>query len=437
MKKILILSYHFPPMNVIASQRALGYANHFKQFGFEPTILTFDWSKKIDAQYCSKNEFESKVVVEKYEDYEVIKIPVVRNKFLSWLDRKEGSFIYKVWILWSYFMGHLDVKPRLLEAARSERYYLNNYIDWSQYQVLLGVFSPHYHLKNCFLISDKMGIPYVLDFRDLWDNRIVDDGYSPSRADRVRDFFVRKFWNKFSSRAILLSIIGEVWVEELKSVTQKDEVISVYNGFENEIGEVEGDVNEDFVISYTGTLYEWQEYELMVKGLKKFLTSLSEVDLKKLRINFIGTYKKQGSTEVIDFIRAELKDYNISLTGRISKEETIAYQRLSNVLLFPTAPQVKGFYSGKIFEYISSGSLILAGPEDHLAVANLIRKTKTGEIYQTEMELCQKLHEAYFAWQTKNESSLVNRDVERIQFYSRKSQTRFMAENIQRALERN
>jgi len=60
MKKILILSYHFPPMNVIASQRALGYANNFKKFGFEPTIVTYDWTKKAEDQYCLQPEYDDR-----------------------------------------------------------------------------------------------------------------------------------------------------------------------------------------------------------------------------------------------------------------------------------------------------------------------------------------------------------------------------------------
>ena len=44
-KKVLVLSFHFPPTNSIASVRLGKFAKYLPQFGWEPTVLTVDEAK--------------------------------------------------------------------------------------------------------------------------------------------------------------------------------------------------------------------------------------------------------------------------------------------------------------------------------------------------------------------------------------------------------
>ena len=40
MKKILIVSYYFPPLNLIAAKRYGTMCKYFEEYGFEPYIIT-------------------------------------------------------------------------------------------------------------------------------------------------------------------------------------------------------------------------------------------------------------------------------------------------------------------------------------------------------------------------------------------------------------
>ena len=43
-KKVLILSYFFPPCNLPASQRSYGWATQLHEYGYHPIIITRNWS---------------------------------------------------------------------------------------------------------------------------------------------------------------------------------------------------------------------------------------------------------------------------------------------------------------------------------------------------------------------------------------------------------
>ena len=40
MKKVLILSYYFPPLGMGGTQRAAKFAKYLPEFGWEPTVVT-------------------------------------------------------------------------------------------------------------------------------------------------------------------------------------------------------------------------------------------------------------------------------------------------------------------------------------------------------------------------------------------------------------
>ena len=43
MKKVLFLSYYFPPRNRISSYRVGGFCQHLIKFDWEPTVICEDW----------------------------------------------------------------------------------------------------------------------------------------------------------------------------------------------------------------------------------------------------------------------------------------------------------------------------------------------------------------------------------------------------------
>lgn len=419
-------------MNVIASQRALGYANHLKKCGLEPTILTFDWSKSFHDRQCSKKEFGAKITNEKYENYNVISIPVLKNRVSSFFLKKEGTVIYFFWILYCWLKGELDVRPDKVMHGKSEAYFLKVFPDLRKYDVVMGIYSPHFHLRNCSKFCVQKGIPYVLDFRDLWNNHELEENYRPSLSKRIYNMSSRIYWKKWCKNAVLLSITSKPWLEKLSQVVKKDGVV-IHNGFEpSDLNYIESDLLniKEFNVLYTGTLYPDQSLEFMIKGIKTFI---SELEDRNVKVVFIGLEQTQHNEFSLKIIKENLNPENYLLTGKIERGKVLYLQNRANLLFFPTTLKIPGTFSGKIFEYINSETDTLAGPRDLSAVCELIESTNSGNICEDEESLVRTLHDYYQKWKL-GQSILKEKKIDVINKYTRASQAKIMANEILKRL---
>lgn len=433
MKKILILSYHFPPMNVIASQRAYGYANHFKKFGYEPTILTFNWNKSFEEMQCEMQDFDAQVIHEKQDDYNVIRIPVLKSGWLRFVKKQEGNFSYKLWIIISWLIGKLDVNPQILMHAKSESHYLKRYVKQGDYDLVMGVCSPHFHLKHCSELNKQTGIPYLLDFRDLWSNRILNKNYQPSFRFKLQDRMVAKYWRKWSQKAVALTITSKPWAKKLQEVTgAKVEVVT--NGFEpQEIAVKEKRKTGDGILNvvHLGSVYHQQKMDILLEGVKRALATNPDLNLK---IHFIGALR-EGENSKFSFnsrldkmFANQLPERNYSITRRVDRAEALQWLVDADVLLFPAFPDTPGTYSGKIFEYLMAKKDILMFPSDHGVCEELLTETQAGVVCNTPDEMANYLSEK--CRELKENGELVFEGNELVNQYSRERQCGVLASII-------
>ncbi|CAG5084311.1 glycosyltransferase [Parvicella tangerina] len=442
MKKVLILSYHFPPLNVIASQRALGYANYLKNHGLEPTVLTFDWNKSPMDQQCDKKSFYTKIIEEKNDRYTVIRIPVIKRRFLKFMGKQEGNLIYRIWILWCWLNGRLDVSPKVVEYGLSEYYYLRKFVKKGDYDIVIGIYSPHFHLKNAFRLYKKKEIPYVLDYRDLWDNVIIHQNYQPNLKQRMYDYFVSKYWKKWAKHAKVLTITSRPWADKLQEVVEKN-VHVITNGFcHEEFNGRQIKKSRKFRILHTGSLYKHQDFTVFNEGLKIFIKELSPVDFE---VKFLGairsTYQGGGLNGFLsrdEFDSLEKLGGFVKFTERIPREEVMEEMMMANLLYIPTFPKAPGTYGGKIFEYLGSGIPIVAIPSDHGVIKELLEGTNSGHIFEEPYEFALYLKEVYETWKTdSNEAERHPSLNAEVLLYSRESQTKRMSDLIKNELDIN
>ena len=122
-----------------------------------------------------------------------------------------------------------------------------------------------------------------------------------------------------------------------------------------------------------------------------------------------------------------MKQY-ASITGNVSHEKAVTYQKKSQVLLISVnkSGDPRGMVTGKVFEYLVSGRPILAiGPEDG-GLARILKETNTGVIsdFNDKAGLKQNILEFYVKYKSDNlQAAGVNLDQ-----YSRKNLTGKLAD---------
>ena len=97
MKKILIISYFFPPCNLTASQRVDSWAKHLNKSGYYPIIITRKWEKEIKSFDDCHYSTSAGVLIENNEHYEVHYCPYSAN-LRDRLHTKKKLVVFKKFI---------------------------------------------------------------------------------------------------------------------------------------------------------------------------------------------------------------------------------------------------------------------------------------------------------------------------------------------------
>ncbi|MEP0984475.1 hypothetical protein [Ekhidna sp.] len=416
MRKLLIISYHALPADIIASYRSNAYLRFLKNLNYEPTLLT----------HFLGMEERNEVCIEQNDYGKVIRIPIRSSrlgKITSYLETKK--LLNKISIFVRWMMGFLDSNPDAINSYFSLKSHCISELDLKQYDLVLGIFSPHHHLRLCYNLHKRFGISYVLDFRDLWHNRIMAKHYSPTSLEKVNDTFSSLYWKKWLSKALFFTITSEPWKKRLSELTQTQGYV-IMNGYESAKISASATYDDQFVILHAGSLYEHQQIEIFLEGARKFIQDYQVNDIK---IKFIGGDRTGGLSgnkygfmiEPVRRVRNFLEKSHCDITHRIDKSDILLEMSKSHLLLFFGHSKVSGWYSGKIFDYLAARRNILVVPNDNDVVEELIVNTQSGQIADTPEEVYNYLKSAYFEWRESGSLTYCGVEKELVK-YSRESQ---------------
>jgi glycosyltransferase involved in cell wall biosynthesis len=332
----------------------------------------------------------------------------------------------------------LDSSPNDLASYYSLKAYCFRHLNIQSFDVVIGIFSPHHHLRLCYRLNHKYKVPYVLDFRDLWDNRIIHHQYKPTAVENIQDRLAQFYWKKWLAKALFFTITSEPWREKINEFSATKGFV-ITNGFDDEMKVSDEQMeNKWFTILHTGSLYEHQKLEIFLEGCKRFV---EHVHPDAFKVKFIGAERgKALSGKLSGFmykpserIRNYLSSQYCEITTRIPKAELVREFEKAQLLLFPSFPSSPGTYAGKIFDYLAMKKPVLVVPDDHSVVGELIRKTQAGVVANTPEVVFEMLMKYYNQW---TESGKVDYTgvIQEINQYSRKNQVAKMASYLKHSL---
>ena len=421
--KVLILSYHFPPLNVIASYRAKAYADYFSSFGIYPIVVTHNWGRSdVNIVEITENDH-----------VKVIKLPISSTQ-----DRLRSivfklPFIRKSAISLSWLMGYLDDAPGQRSSYLSYKRYLHNYLKNNHVDLILSIYSPHHHLRLTHWLHRKFQIPYVFDFRDLWNNRVMMPNYSPGFVEKFKNLCSEYYWKKWLKNALFFVSISDLWVEEIERLTQC-KGYKIMHGFDESIlenAEKSVDKENEFIVLYAGSASVYQDIEGLGSIFKRFIDFVRAKDVKVI---FLGSKRNDGSfINPEEIIKQHLSSDQFEITSRVPRATVLDYYRRASILLMPTYKDLNGTYSGKLFEYLGAGKNILAYPSDHGVIEALLQETNAGFSFNNPEDAISFLTDKYNEWQKSGQCRFEG-NFEIIKTYSRKNQVKAMAQLIYRSL---
>jgi glycosyltransferase involved in cell wall biosynthesis len=378
MKKVLIITYYWPPAGGPGVQRVLKFAKYLPQFGWEPIILTVDGGDypAIDKSLEKSIPKNCKVYKTKtIEPFNIFKLLTGKKK-----DHKIDTYILT--------KNQSGIMSKLAKWVRANLFVPDARVGWYPNAVKQGlkiiksekidmIFSsspPHSLQLIAKKLHKKSGVKWVADFRDPWSNLVYNQNLKRSFITKLLDEKFEK--NVFSTASSVVSISNHL-VEEFKEISNNNYFI-IPNGYdEDDFSNINSqDIRTDDIIeiSYAGALSK----ERLPVALFPALQKLKEQDVK-FRVNIYGN--------VCPEFKSLAKKYKIesfvNYIAYVPHSELVKKLQNADILLLviDDVPNNIGFLSGKLFDYMGYKKPILAyGPVNGDA-SKIIDKSSSGELF--------------------------------------------------------
>jgi glycosyltransferase involved in cell wall biosynthesis len=389
LNKVLIISYFFPPCNLTASSRIAGWEKHLPKFGIYPIIVTRNWNgSELTAEERLKDS-GSELRIEKKDHSEVHYLPYrapLRDRFFR---KSRNNSVYRIISKMLTLVG-VFVQPLCIRAIPYSNLYfhaksiLKENPDVNKVLISGNPFEQFYFgykLKKAF-----PEISWIADYRDDWTTSEVVQ--VPFRA------FHRHFEKKWVGTASCFTTISPYYRAKISNLV-KIPGHTIYNGFDKLIENTHKSSPDSLVITYNGTLYESQNIEIFLEGLKLFINVNPD---KKITFNMPGILFDQKQA---NRVMKNMKGYeaHLVMTDRIPKEEVIEIQKISDLLLMVAHSNVKGVTSSKIFEYISLQKPFIVCPNDHDVLEEIALQSGLGKVIDSPNEVAQYLNKIILNYQ--------------------------------------
>jgi glycosyltransferase involved in cell wall biosynthesis len=367
-KKVLIITYYWPPAGGPGVQRVLKFVKYLPQFGWEPVVLTVK-----NGEYPAIDHSLEKDIPEGIKVYQTRTIePFGIFKFLSgkkesiptyYLNEK-GNGLFK-WIRFTLFP---------VDARRW----------WSFFAIKKGlkiiknekpslIFSsapPHSINLIARQLKIKGNIPWIADFRDPWINAFW------LKNQIKRSFRINSKWEKLCLwEADFLVTISKRYSTLFNSKQQDFHIIP--NGFEKKVfPEVTMKKSKSLNIGFFGTWSPLQASDYFFQAIRK---------AKDLKIT-INVWGRVSNTVEDKLIKYDLLE-NFVFHGYVDHDIAIQQMSQVNLLLFLTPENLEeGMIPLKLFEYLGAGVPILGIGNNNVEAKNFIRKTGMGDVFNYEEE---------------------------------------------------
>lgn len=379
MKKILIITYYWPPSGGAGVQRWLKFSKYLPEFGYEPVILTVDEKEASYAQldHSLLTEINPGLAVHKTKTFEPY------NLYRKLSNKKEipyGGFSNQKKItLFEKFSRFIRGNLFVPDPRKGwNRYAFNKAVTLireEKIEVVVTSGPPHSTHLIGRRLKKHFGLRWIADFRDPWtDIYYYKDLYHTALITRF-DLWLEK--SVLSEADKIITVSEEVGKLLLKKIPGSNAKIAVIpNGYDDADFEHTAPIHNDtFMITYTGTVSMTYRMEQFAEAVCQLPGKVKEA----IRIRFIGNVPD----EIIDLFRMKKISSMVEVMGYLPHEQAVSQMKGASLLLMaiPDTPDNKGIVTGKLFEYLAAQKPILAlGPKGG-DVEILIDKCRAGKLF--------------------------------------------------------
>ncbi|MEW5795001.1 MAG: glycosyltransferase family 4 protein [Candidatus Zixiibacteriota bacterium] len=388
MKRVLFVTYAFPPMAAVGGRRIVDFCKYLPEYGWEPVVLTVKggsntaWDDTQLDKVAHVKVYRSPIYLpmlpkngrrpgpkRQYTGAQAeipsAAVPTQASAIRS-MRRAVGSLLripdeINFWIPLGLAAGIRAVRKEKVAAVVSSSPPVSGHVLAS-------------------LLARVRGCPHVVDFRDLWtlNHTYAYRQHTPT-SKRV-DAALERWVLRKAARIVTASPGFEDQLRLHLSGSLADRLVTITNGFDYD----EIDLNREFVprdssrmrIVYTGSLYSDFNPVFFLECLAEWMKR-SAIDPGTIQVDFYGNCEYDYS----DFLAGLGLARTVTFHGFVSHTAlpAIVEQADYQLLLLSFKPQHAPVIPAKLFEYLAAPARILAlTPRG--TTADLIARYEAGEV---------------------------------------------------------
>lgn len=388
MKRVLIVSFFFPPFNTIGAVRIGKLAKYLPEFGWTPLVLTVEDIDTLPKGLAVELPV-GRIVRTPYWDFRTL----ARNTVTpaegctgGASGDPKGKHPFRV-SLGGVYRALRKLLPlsddRMIDyasgwypqAVRAGKHLLES-------EPIDAIFSSS-GPPTCHLIAGslarKSGKPWLADYRDLW---------SQNHTTRRRQPF--QFLEEHVESAVVRAAGALLTVSEPLAVDLQrlhgNLVHVLPNGFDPEDYAQAGKATlGKFTITYTGNINPETRNPVGLFQAVRALKQVGKVTADRFEVRFFGA----SLGPVMDLAREHGIADLVSVHRQVPFAESVARQKESTVLLVLewNHPSAQGVYTGKLFEYLGAGRPILATGVEGGVMDRLLQDAGSGVLVNDTVKI--------------------------------------------------
>ncbi len=423
MKKVLIVTYYWPPAGGPGVQRWLKFVEYLPEFGMTPIVYIPENPNYPIIDGSFENEVPKGLAIYKHPIREPYKWAGLFSKkdakriSSGIITTKNQSFLEKA-MLW--VRGNFFIPDARKNWVRPSVRFLQAIIKKENIDCLVTTGPPH----SLHLIGNqlklKTNIKWLADFRDPW----TSIGYHKKlRLTRKSQQEHKRLEHLVLNNADRIIVTSNTTKEEFQGITNKP-ISVITNGYDSDVKGSRA-LTKDFTISHIGSLLSGRNPTVLWRVLGDMVLANGEFD-SCFKLRLAGVISEDVLQSIYD---SGLRDHT-ELLGYVTHEKAVSLQQESQVLLLVEIDShvTKGILPGKLYEYMATGRPILAiGPKGWDA-ARIIADTHSGSSFGYDDE--NKLKDVLLKWFTAYKNDALMMDPQGVGKFSRRALTRELSKLI-------
>ena len=430
MRRVLIISYYFPPSGGPGVQRTLKMVKYLPEFGWQPEVLTVAegaypaTDPSLAADVPPAAEVHRTPSLDPHQLYarltgradDDVDVGSVKGNEDGWMERLGR------WVRANLFLPDARVGWVPFAVWRGYQLLTSKKID-----AILTSGPPHStHLIGAAL-QKSTDVPWIADFRDPWTDINYYEELPHTPVARRFDAFLERMVLRRAQRVTAVSPTWRTLLARKADRSGADRFAVVQNGYDaDDIPPGRASPSDEaFEITHVGSLYASRNPVGLWGAIKQLRANDRVPDL---RIRLVGTVDANVFRSLETHGLAAVTEH----VSYVPHADAVAYMRQAGLLLLTIEdfPQATGMMTGKIYEYLAGGRPVLGmGPPDGDAAA-LLRKTEGGQLFGRDdvSGLAAYIQAHYDAWASGTPRS--GALSEALQPYRRRAQTERMANEL-------